>query len=102
MGDYAFQFLVMAAKQGHVESQHNLGIKFYFGEGVDMDRLAAAFWFRKAADQGLPDSQNNLGWMLYLGDAVKQDAVEGRRWLLKAAEKGNAEARHHLDAIGGW
>ena len=42
----------LAAEQGHVEAQYNLGTMFEAGRGVAQDDAEAAKWYGLAAEQG--------------------------------------------------
>jgi len=42
----------MAASRGHVQAQHNLGMLYHLGKGVERDPVRAYFWIRVAALQG--------------------------------------------------
>ena len=44
----------MAAEQGEVNSQVNLGICYFYGQGVEKDSKEAFKWFKEAAKQGHP------------------------------------------------
>ena len=41
-----------AAEGGQAASQHNLGVAYSVGNGVEEDHAQAVFWFLKAAEQG--------------------------------------------------
>jgi TPR repeat protein/CHAT domain-containing protein len=94
----SFQAIVEKAERGDAEAQYNLGMMYYFGEGVTQNDIEAAKWFRKAAQQGHADAQFSLGGMYYLGEGVTQNDVEAAKWFRKAAEQGHADAYGSL----GW
>jgi TPR repeat protein len=50
----------LAAAQGLVDAQYNLGYMFMNGLGVAQDSFEAVQWFSLAAAQGDVDSQNVL------------------------------------------
>ena len=50
----------LAAEQGVAEAQFNLGVCYYFGEGVAKNKATAIRWWKKAAAQGNSDAQDNL------------------------------------------
>ena len=66
-----------AAEQGGAAAQHNLGIMYEEGEGVEKDAVQAAHWLRKAAEQGFAVAQYSLGIMYEKGEGVTEDAVQG-------------------------
>ena len=50
----------LAAEQGDVFAQNNLGIMYRAGEGVPQNDKTAVKWYRLAAEQGDTDAQSNL------------------------------------------
>ena len=60
----------MAAKNGHVAAQNNLGFAYLNGKGVAADAATAATWFRKAAEQGDRNAQLQLGECLFWFDKL--------------------------------
>lgn len=55
--------LINDAYAGDADSQYNLGVKFYNGEGVKQDLSQAVEWFTRAARQGEPYAQKVLNDM---------------------------------------
>ena len=45
-----------AAEQGNAVAQHNLGLCYDYGTGVEKDGREAVKWYRKAAEQGYADA----------------------------------------------
>ena len=70
----------IAADQGYVEAQHNLGFMYNNGQGVPQDYAEAVKWFRLAAEEGLADAQNNLGVAYNNGQGVLQDNFVAHMW----------------------
>ena len=70
-----------AAEQGHAKAQFNLGLTYYYGEGVPKDVAEAVKWYRKAAELGNADAQRILGSLYYVGDGVPKDSVLSYKWL---------------------
>ncbi len=89
------------AHEGDVDSQYNLGIIYYHGEGVPRDFEKALAWFRKAAEQDDPDAQYNLGFMYGRGEGVGKDQRQSFEWFRKAAEQGHAGAGEILEKMSG-
>jgi TPR repeat protein len=86
----------LAAEQGHVCAQFNLGCALMMGEGVRRDRAAAVAWFRRAAEQGHTGAQYNLGRVYDDGEGVTPDPKEAARWYRMVAERGDVDAQFHL------
>ncbi len=93
----AFDRLMKAAAQGHVESQNEVGYMLMHGLGVKKNLKDAVAWFRKAASQGNAAGQNNLG-ILYLkgGPGIVQDDREAFTWFQMAAEQGDRDGEFYL------
>ena len=103
----AVRWYRLAADQGHVTAQFNLGVMHATGEGVPQDDREAVCWYRLAADQGDVDAQADLGFMYSTGRGVPQDDREAVRWYRLAAEQGHATARRTRSSPtgatrGGW
>ena len=85
-----------AAEQGDAAAQHDLGVMYMDGRGVEQDDAEAVRWFRLAAEQGHDNAQVDLGFMYYNGRGVEQDDAEAFRWFRLAAEQGHAGAQANL------
>jgi TPR repeat protein len=75
------------AEQGSTLAQHNLGKRYYFGEGVEKDFSRAAYWWQKAALDGLATSQFNLGSCYYEGEGVPINLSKATFWWRLSAER---------------
>jgi len=93
--------LLEVAEQGDAIAQNNLGVCYYYGNGIRKDYDKAADWFAKAAEQGNANAQKNLGLCYYDGDGVCQDYEKAVHWLSKAEEQGMDtpldDAKMHLE-----
>jgi TPR repeat protein len=78
------------------DAQHNLGVMYHNGEGVQQDLKQAVAWYRKAAEQGLAQAQHNLGTMYREGAGVQQDSKQAVAWYRKAVDQEFAEAQLNL------
>ncbi len=86
----------IAAVQGHVRAQNNLGYMYRFGQGVAQDHGEALKWYRKAAAKNHAQAEVMLGIMYRRGQGVAQDDAEAAKWWLKAADQGHALAQFSL------
>ena len=77
----------------------NLGMVYFYGNGVSQDYKEAAKWFRKASEHGDAKAQLNLGIMYLQGKGVPQDYKEAEKWLRKAAKKGVSIAQANLGTM---
>ena len=60
----AIKWYKLAAGQGHVEAQYNLGCMYHYGKGVDEDYAEAIKWYQLAADQGDVNAQHRVDNLL--------------------------------------
>jgi TPR repeat protein len=103
-GDFATafkEFSSLAAEQGSVSAQFNLGIIYDIGRGVPQDYKEAVKWYRLAAEQGNETAQNNLGVMYEAGNGVLQDNVMAHMWYNIASANGNSKAGDYRDERAG-
>lgn len=78
----AIPWLQKAAERGNAEAIKNLGVCYYFGYGVKVDRHKAVDCFRSAAEKGDETAKYFLGAVYYSGEkgVVKQDYVTAFKW----------------------
>ena len=93
--EHALAELRARAEAGDAEAQFNLGVMYDTLEGVPVDLLAAARWYRLAAAQGHAAAQFNLGFAYRRGRGVPQDGPEAVAWFRRAYE----QRRHDLNPI---
>jgi hypothetical protein len=84
------------AELGDSRAQFNVGLSYFTGVGVGVDKAEGVKWFRLAAEQGHAGSQFNLGNAYDDGDGVSIDKVEAVKWYRLAAEQGDAQAQFSL------
>jgi TPR repeat protein len=56
----AVKWYRLAAEQGNVDAQYNLGCSYEDGEGVEQNHEEAIKWYRLAAEQGEEDAKEAL------------------------------------------
>lgn len=88
----------IAAKHGEAWAQHNLGVCYHNGYGVEKDSREAVKWWRKAAAQGFVESQSDLAVCYRTGSGVEKDLCAAVEWDRKAAEQGDELAQVKLGA----
>jgi len=49
-------------------------------DGVPIDYVEAALWYKKAADQGVVEAQETLGDLYRLGVGIDKDVVQAYKW----------------------
>ena len=75
----------LAAEQGFMLAQHNIGCCYATGRGVAKDYAEAQKWFVLAAEQGDMEAQFNAGlfYCREMGMGAERDERKGVRWLLE-------------------
>src|SRR6266403_1073611 len=91
-----FEDIKRKAETGDPESEYQLGVCYYNGDGVGKDFAKALNWFRKAAEQNYAPAQTYLGFCYANGQGVTKDEVEAVRWYRKATEQNYAPAQTYL------
>ena len=89
----------MAAHQGNVFAQNNLGNTYFYGQGMPQSDKETVKWYQKAAEQGHDGAQCALAGMYLFGRGVLQNPLKAFNWWLKSAEQGNAQAQFNLGTI---
>ena len=87
------------AEAGDAKSQLELGLMFYFGNGVKQDKAEAVKWWRRAAEQGDAKAQFNLGLMYHKGEGVLEEKKEAVKLYRLAADQGIAAAQCNLGLL---
>ena len=73
-----------AAYKGSLDAQRELGLMYYNGYGVAVDKETAANWFLKAGEKGDAIAQYMLGEMFKKGYGVTYSKSESKKWYNKA------------------
>ncbi len=82
------------AYAGDVAAQHEIGLRYLLGEGVEPDTLKGAFWIRRAAEQNSADAQYNLGILEFNGWGVPWNPFDAYKLFKRAASNGMHEAEY--------
>ena len=91
----ALFFFKKAASSGHIQAQINVGLKYERGEGTDIDKEKALYWYSQAAF-----NQNDIA-QFRLASLLQEDSdkvQESHFWFSKSAQLGNPEAHLALAA----
>ena len=91
----AIDYYKKASALGHRSANHNLGLIYYRGIGVEQDYEEAAKWLMIASDRGLNDSREILV-SLYLRDLIPQNSEKLIPLLEKLIENGHEEYKLKL------
>ena len=110
VANYAFVYasdiasLETLANKGDADAQLKLGLKYYFGKGVEQNYKKAFEYFTKSAEGGYAWGWYNLGTMYehYRGEgAVYSDSEKAIECYTKAAELGIVDAMLKLGELYG-
>jgi TPR repeat protein len=97
--DYNLMHIFMLERKaysGDVAAQHELGLRYLLGEGVEADTLKGAFWIKRAAEQNSADAEYNLGILEFNGMGIPWNPFESYKFFLAAARQGMVEAEYIL------
>lgn len=92
-------FVPLAEAANHAYAQYYLGLMYAEGRGVDVDREAAAKWYRKAAEKGVQIAQFRLGGCYERGEGVPEAPIDAYGWYSVSAQLGNPKAAEAMSAI---
>jgi len=95
----AYQEFLAAAREGHADSQFNVGLMYEKGIGVDQDEKEAVAWYGKSAEQGNAAAQYNLGVLYENGLGTSIDYAKANEWYRKASVQGDALAIGNLGML---
>lgn len=90
----AFEWFMVAAKQGHTEAAYYVGLYYQNGKGIEQDISEAITWYEKAAIKNDRDALYHLAMILI--------RLEDKDWasihtlLTKAAEQDHPNAAYNL------
>jgi len=95
----AYKSFLAAAKEGHIDSQFNVGVMCEQGIGVAKNDKEAVFWYEKAAAQGSSAAQYNLGVLYENGHGTAVDFAKANEQYRKASLQGDALAVGNLGML---
>jgi hypothetical protein len=90
---------VAGAARGEAEALCQLGVCYYFGDGVPQSYERAAALYQQAAAKGNADAQYNLGVQYDKGQGVPQSYERAAEPWKQAAAKGVASAQGNLGGL---
>lgn len=100
--NHAIYWYEIAANQGHVIAQNNLGVIFSTGHRGRMakDWPEALHWYMKSARGGNPNAQFHVGLAFMNGEGVDgRDDAEAFRWFKLAAKQGHILAQSNVGSM---
>ena len=89
-GNYekALKIWTVEADEGNKEAFYNIGLLYFFGNGVEKNLPLAFEYCQKAAFMGSPRAQNNLAFMYIKGLGVKKSYIDSYVWATVAIKHG--------------
>jgi len=90
----AIRYYRMAADIGYSEAMVNLGVMYYEGVGVGVDRNVAFGYYKMAAEKANASALNDLGVMYF--EAVPPDYISAARFFKQSADLGFVNGQINL------
>ena len=91
--------LIREANSGDPLAQHELGIRYLIGEGVEADTVKAAKWIKSAADHGVTAAKYNYAILLMNGWGTEWNPFTAFRFFKEAAEEGMPQAQYAVGLL---
>jgi len=95
----AYKSCLVAAKEGHADSQFNVALMYERGIGIGKDEKEAVVWYGRAASQGNAAAQFNLGVLYENGRGTEVDFAKANEWYRRASVQGDALAMGNLGML---
>ena len=93
------ELLTKAAQAGNPEAQHQLGMCFANGDGVELDYSKAFDWVEKAANQQHQQALRTLAWLYANGFGTDQSDEKAQALIIQLAEAGDAKDQYFLASL---
>ena len=89
-GNYekALKIWTVEADEGNRKAFYNIGLLYFFGNGVEKNLPLAFEYCQKAAFMGSPRAQNNLAFMYIKGLGVEKSYIDSYVWASVAIKHG--------------
>ncbi len=91
--------LIREANSGDPLAQHELGIRYLLGEGVEADTVKAAKWIKSAADHGVTAAKYNYAILLINGWGTDWNPFEAFKFFSDAANDGMSDAQYAVGLL---
>ena len=95
-----WEFIVESGMSTNPETYNNLGVSYFYGNGVGVNYEKAVHFFQKAAAIGHPFGKYNLAVALEQGKGIKTDLNRAIKLYKQAAESGVNQAIDALIRLG--
>ncbi|MGB5708280.1 MAG: tetratricopeptide repeat protein [Arenicellales bacterium] len=94
--EQAFAYWEPLARDGHLDSQYQIGRLYERGEGVGEDFNMALEWYQRAAQKGQGDAQFRIG-LYHMNENPDKNEALGFYWIQSAADNGSDQAKSYID-----
>ncbi len=84
------------AAAGDANGEFNLGMRYYWGDGVAANAAQTLGWLQAAAAQRFAEAENGLGYAYVYGSTGAQDTAKAFHWFQLAANDGSGAAEDTL------
>jgi len=91
--------LKKTAQAGNPEAQHQLGMCYANGDGLELDYSQAFDWVQKAADQQHTQALRTLAWLYANGFGTEQNDDKAQALVIQLAEAGGAKDQYFLASL---
>jgi TPR repeat protein len=91
--------LIREANAGDPLAQHELGIRYLLGDGVEADTVKAAKWIKSAASHGVTAAKYNYAILLINGWGTDWNPFKAFDYFKEAAEEGMPQAQYALGLL---
>lgn len=95
----AFDIFSRLADKGHVKARFNIGVMYYYGQGVKQNYKEAFKHFIIAAEDHMPMSEYIAGQMYIKGVGVKRNPTKGVKLMLSSAKHGCLRSQLQLGVM---
>ncbi|MBV1910741.1 MAG: sel1 repeat family protein [Kangiellaceae bacterium] len=92
----AFDWYLMAAKQGHVAAMREVGIAYLYENGVSLSYKDAHIWLLKSANQNDTVATFTMGYMFFEGKGREKDLGAAISWFKRSAASQHAMSINNL------
>jgi len=92
----AFDWYLLAAKNGHIAAMREVGQAFMYGEGVIKDFEQAHHWLKKAAESRDAEAEFSVGVLFFEGWGRAKDVGAAISWFKRAGSQGHNMSINNL------
>lgn len=95
----AFAIMFKLANKNYPNAQHNVGLSYLYGLGVEKNSPIANDWLKKAVENGVLDAQTELAMSYYQGRGIAKNIKKAQQLWLLSSQKNDAYAQFNLASL---